>query len=379
MCEGDSCHLTTNPVNALGLHLSGLDEIKRLCRAPEDAAAKSSGERVAWMQALQPEHSVELGDDRAFLMLLEQLRQLHCHSSESQRHPSPTHTDLGSDASGSSLSRWAPSGTNSHQSTNTMSLTDRSGSADTAEERSAFNSNQASEVVSADLSHPTLPLLSCVGHASGQDSKTFTDDTIWRHEVRALFVLRELDQTERSYAQHLASLLRAVQALISQGAAAAHLHSLATMLPMLLTASHALHTHLCADPTAVGVGTAFEAAASRFEATFVAWSFAVPDIMAGLRAEPIHNVAHAASGSRHVSDSLSTLRVRPSAGSAGVNAKAVRPSAPDSSVCVAGLTAPSVSSTRVEGLSSRAMKSLTASDIVIMPCVLLCPLRASLT
>ena len=47
-----------------------------------------------------------------------------------------------------------------------------------------------------------------IGHTTGNEpSAPFTNDDDWKKEVKALFLIRELVQTERSYAAHLESLL----------------------------------------------------------------------------------------------------------------------------------------------------------------------------
>ncbi|KDN53476.1 hypothetical protein K437DRAFT_72664 [Tilletiaria anomala UBC 951] len=138
-----------------------------------------------------------------------------------------------------------------------------------------------------------------VGQAAGKSQKgAFDNDDDWKKEVKALFVIRELVQTERSYARHLESLMQAVRRLsnpqiasakkdrrLSQSeVVASHILSLRTLLPQLIAVSRALVTRIDEDPTAAGVGATFRVVAAQLEATFVGWSFTVTDIMEGLRA-----------------------------------------------------------------------------------------------
>lgn len=159
-----------------------------------------------------------------------------------------------------------------------------------------------------------------VGKASGQLNSAFANDDDWKREVRALFVIRELLNTEQSYARHLESLLLAVRrkamtassslaatpprrksvgglggvsaasssltsksALTSGGATDRHLPLMRNLLPQLIALSRSLSLRIDGNPTAAGVGSAFSIIAPQLEATFVAWSSAANEIMTSLR------------------------------------------------------------------------------------------------
>ncbi|PWN23698.1 hypothetical protein BCV69DRAFT_291716 [Microstroma glucosiphilum] len=159
-----------------------------------------------------------------------------------------------------------------------------------------------------------------VGHASGKTTDVFTNDEEWKREVRALFVIRELLNTEQSYARHLETLLAAVRrkatatstspaashsrrksstsllgadltmsassALVSRTSSSVasdrHLPLMRNLLPQLIALSRSLAARIDANPTAAGVGSAFLSIARQLEATFVAWSMAAQDIMKSL-------------------------------------------------------------------------------------------------
>lgn len=159
-----------------------------------------------------------------------------------------------------------------------------------------------------------------VGHASGKNTDVFTNDEEWKREVRALFVIRELLNTEQSYARHLETLLAAVRrkatatstspaashsrrksstsllgadltmsassALVSRTSSSVasdrHLPLMRNLLPQLIALSRSLAARIDANPTAAGVGSAFLSIARQLEATFVAWSMAAQDIMKSL-------------------------------------------------------------------------------------------------
>ncbi len=110
-------------------------------------------------------------------------------------------------------------------------------------------------------------------------------------------MIRELVQTERSYARHLESLMQAVRRLSNpqianakrdrrgqaESTVAPHIMSLRSLLPQLIALSRALTSRIDEDPTAAGVGAAFRVIAPQLEATFVGWSFTVADIQNALR------------------------------------------------------------------------------------------------
>ncbi|CAO1619561.1 unnamed protein product [Parajaminaea phylloscopi] len=161
-----------------------------------------------------------------------------------------------------------------------------------------------------------------VGHASGQAQSlaAMSSDDEWKKEVRALFIIRELLATEQSYVRHLESMLQAVRrkaiapfassasvqpsapvvgrrksvgGLAHIGAASAsgsqakiserHLPLMRNLLPQLIAVSKSLSSRIDANPTAEGVGAAFNVVAPQLEATFVAWSTNAHEIMNSLR------------------------------------------------------------------------------------------------
>jgi hypothetical protein len=136
-----------------------------------------------------------------------------------------------------------------------------------------------------------------VGKASGKmQDGAFINDDDWKKEVKALFIIREMVLTERSYARHLEALLQSVRALYPAvkkptGASLArqsisvpaHINTMRRLLPQLIALSRGLADRIDADPTAAGVGTAFRLVGGQMEATFIAWSSVVTDIMSALR------------------------------------------------------------------------------------------------
>ncbi|KAE8222781.1 hypothetical protein CF319_g4080 [Tilletia indica] len=153
----------------------------------------------------------------------------------------------------------------------------------------------------------------------------------WAKEVRALFVIREMIQTERSYAKHLEALIGAVRKTaalssggggvdagdgagaaaggtvskrkggsagsmtyktVSSGGKAAsnsagpapHIVIMKTLLPPMIVLSRSLAARIEQNPTAAGVGAAFTLLQEQIEANFVSWSRAIGTIMDALRA-----------------------------------------------------------------------------------------------
>lgn len=151
-----------------------------------------------------------------------------------------------------------------------------------------------------------------VGCASGMMQEApFTNDDDWKQEVKALFLIRELVQTERSYAQHMESLLILVlkwtgtattskrmqtnvlmpsqshsstPVRVSTGIAPQHLVTLRAMLPQLISVSRALVYRIEETPSSVGVGQAFIAIRGKFEEVHLSWSSTVGETLAALRA-----------------------------------------------------------------------------------------------
>lgn len=161
---------------------------------------------------------------------------------------------------------------------------------------------------------PTTGLEWGVGKASGKlHDGTFVNDDDWKKEVKALFLIRELVQTERSYARHLGSLLSVVRkmqvapngstnalgikrkstsnlfAAYSSGKTStsatppSHVTLLRTYLPQLIALSNALVQRFEDNPTSAGVGAAFDVLAAQLESTFVGWSSVVSQALKDLR------------------------------------------------------------------------------------------------
>ncbi|SPO23803.1 uncharacterized protein UTRI_03668_B [Ustilago trichophora] len=153
-----------------------------------------------------------------------------------------------------------------------------------------------------------------VGKASGKlHDGTFVNDDDWKKEVKALFLIRELVQTERSYARHLGSLLSVVRkmqvapngstnalgikrkstsnlfAAYSSGKTStsatppSHVTLLRTYLPQLIALSNALVQRVEDNPTSAGVGAAFDVLAAQLESTFVGWSSVASQALKNLR------------------------------------------------------------------------------------------------
>jgi hypothetical protein len=168
------------------------------------------------------------------------------------------------------------------------------------------------------------PLELGVGKASGKlRDGAFINDDDWKKEVKALFVIRELVLTERSYARHLEALLHAIRPkhaalpststmsslpsmqapvrrsttpnlLMSSASSLTltrqtdpppppHIAFLRNLLPQLITLSRTLASQIDENPTAAGVGAAFRLVSGQMESAFVAWSAAIKDIMDALR------------------------------------------------------------------------------------------------
>ncbi|SPO24400.1 uncharacterized protein UTRI_03668 [Ustilago trichophora] len=161
---------------------------------------------------------------------------------------------------------------------------------------------------------PTTGLEWGVGKASGKlHDGTFVNDDDWKKEVKALFLIRELVQTERSYARHLGSLLSVVRKMqvapngstnalgikrkstsnlfaayssgkISTNATLpSHVTLLRTYLPQLIALSKALVQRVEDNPTSAGVGAAFDVLAAQLESTFVGWSSVASQALKDLR------------------------------------------------------------------------------------------------
>ncbi|WFD41413.1 hypothetical protein MPSI1_000040 [Malassezia psittaci] len=151
-----------------------------------------------------------------------------------------------------------------------------------------------------------------IGQATGNaPSKPFTNDADWKKEVKALFLIRELVQTERSYARHLESLLIVVlkwtgttststrmqtnvlmpslqtmpssSRMPSGNAPPPHLLTLRKMLPQLISISRALVYRIEESPSSVGVAHAFIVIRDQLEEVHVAWSKVVSGTLRALR------------------------------------------------------------------------------------------------
>lgn len=137
-----------------------------------------------------------------------------------------------------------------------------------------------------------------IGHTTGNvPSAPFTNDDDWKKEVKALFLIRELVQTERSYAAHLESLLIVVlkwagrsstrmqknvlmpsqplstsqRTPSSTPAVPPHLVTLRNMLPKLISVSRVLVYSIEDSPTSEGVARAFLSIRPRLEEVHVSW------------------------------------------------------------------------------------------------------------
>ncbi len=164
---------------------------------------------------------------------------------------------------------------------------------------------------------PTTGLEWGVGKASGNlHDGAFVNDDDWKKEVKALFLIRELVQTERSYARHLSSLLSVVRNIqtapggsssslgakrksasnlfaayssayaaktSASGSPPGHIALLRLHLPQLIALSNALVHRVESNPTSAGVGAAFDALAVQLEATFVGWSGVASQALKELR------------------------------------------------------------------------------------------------
>jgi hypothetical protein len=156
-----------------------------------------------------------------------------------------------------------------------------------------INSSQSNRTVSSDKEGAESPsaLELGVGKASGKmQDGAFINDDDWKKEVKALFIIREIVLTERSYARHLEALLQAVRALYPtvkkgrpSGVVPGHIILMRRLLPQLIALSRGLADRIDANPTAAGVGTAFRLINSQMEATYIAWSSVATDIMDALR------------------------------------------------------------------------------------------------
>ncbi|CBQ73276.1 conserved hypothetical protein [Sporisorium reilianum SRZ2] len=167
---------------------------------------------------------------------------------------------------------------------------------------------------------PTSGLEWGVGKASGKlHDGTFVNDDDWKKEVKALFLIRELVQTERSYARHLSSLFAVIikmpgvaggstsgpgsgikrkstsnlfaaysSAYASKTSAQAgppsHVGLLRTYLPQLIALSNSLVQRVEENPTSAGVGAAFDVLSAQLESTFVGWSAVASEALKEMRA-----------------------------------------------------------------------------------------------
>ncbi|PWN54438.1 hypothetical protein IE53DRAFT_69752 [Violaceomyces palustris] len=294
----------------------------------------SSFERRTLQKSRQP--TLDMIDDREFLEALEQVRarqreriaaeavevatkehlarlgMLSGHHRNPQSHAMANQEGLerGRSLPKTGSSAEAPAGT---------SRLRRSASADarlstlSSSEASQKGISSAEEAVRAAVStarpaQPTSGLEWGVGKAAGKlRDGAFVNDDDWKKEVKALFLIRELVQTERSYARHLASLLAVAKrpfaaapsthrrkgsvslmgpAGVSKqvsGPPPSHIVHLRTLLPQLIALSRALTTRIEENPTSAGVGAAFEVLGAQLEATFVSWSGVISDVMRDLR------------------------------------------------------------------------------------------------
>lgn len=168
------------------------------------------------------------------------------------------------------------------------------------------------------VGEPLSPVIAFIG------ANAANSDEEWAREVKACFIIRELLDTEQSYARHLESLLVAVRKRATVGGVTRSappsgvssfasttrsksitgasggsqqsnsptaaggldrsLPLLRSLLPQLLAVSRSLASRIDSNATPAGVGSAFSLLADQLETTFVAWSSAANEIMSGLRA-----------------------------------------------------------------------------------------------
>lgn len=169
----------------------------------------------------------------------------------------------------------------------------------TKDSASLKSDTSASSFTREDINETPSALELGVGKASGKlRDGAFINDDDWKREVKALFVIREIVLTERSYARHLEALLQTVRALYptqrrlnnstasrssNVGQVPDHIIVMRNLLPQLIALSRSLANRIDENPTAAGVGTAFRLVSSQMEATFIAWSSVIIDVMDALR------------------------------------------------------------------------------------------------
>lgn len=186
-------------------------------------------------------------------------------------------------------------------------VSDDSASSDASghDEVSTYASSGESEVISNELG---------IGHTTGNlPSAPFTNDDDWKKEVKALFLIRELVQTERSYAAHLESLLIVVLKWTGTSSTTrlptnvlmptqststsqplrmptptpttpTHLVTLRQMLPKLISVSRTLVYSIEESPTSEGVARSFLSMLERLEEVHVSWHGVVGSTLRSLRA-----------------------------------------------------------------------------------------------
>ena len=223
-----------------------------------------------------------------------------------------------------------------------------------------------------------------IGHTTGNvPSAPFTNDDDWKKEVKALFLIRELVQTERSYAAHLESLLIVVlkctgtssstrmqtnvlmpsqpsntsQRMASNTTVPPHLVTLRVMLPKLISVSRVLVYSIEESPTSEGVARSFLSIRPRLEEVHVSWHGVVG---ATLRAMRVTEASKSKSKGR-----LGRVPVAPTVEAAR------RATRPDLSYSDAALDSTSSTSSSDKREKSRAYdpppKELSAVDVAIMP------------
>ncbi|WFC97333.1 hypothetical protein MYAM1_000043 [Malassezia yamatoensis] len=215
-----------------------------------------------------------------------------------------THSAHGSDAA--SLESGA-----SDTSVSRANLQDESQSMNKAWDRDVHQDTESIASSESSLNESIANELG-IGQATGNTpSKPFTNDADWKKEVKALFLIRELVQTERSYARHLESLLIVVlkwtgttststrmqtnvlmpslqpvpssSRMPSGNAPPPHLLTLRKMLPQLISLSRALVYRIEESPSSVGVAHAFLVIRDQLEEVHVAWSKVVSGTLRALR------------------------------------------------------------------------------------------------
>lgn len=281
------------------------------------------------INARQP--TLSIADDHEFLQALEQVRKLNQARIQKQREEKDEQQQrqrkqsLSKQSDGHAQYKWNDSFASGLPEPSPIGLRSLSPIRQRSSSAGAHLEDAVSPTTSSEHSQsPTSPIKSFspargtkpsplelgVGKASGKmRDGAFINDEDWKKEVKALFVIREIVLTERSYASHLEALLATIRqmdtavvpprrmqtsslmmtsAMVNSkqnqnSPVPQHLVIMRNLLPQLITLSRTLANRIDENPTAAGVGAAFRLVGNQMEATFVAWNSAVKDIMDALR------------------------------------------------------------------------------------------------